>query len=92
MKETSYNKKRIHLIVVIRCFPIFDDKHPSSTKVEIRCYFYNKIINITKNKSNITTNAWFFVIDITTLLFNLNFIEGKATDISNVSELIVTDI
>ena len=55
-------------------------------------FYLNNIINITKNKSNITTNVWFFVIDITTLLFNLNFIEGKAPDISNVSKIIVTNI
>ncbi|MDD6244589.1 MAG: hypothetical protein PUB03_02880 [bacterium] len=52
----------------------------------------NSNVNITINSSNTTTKVWFFVIDITTLLFNLNFIEGKAPDISNVSELIVADI
>ena len=55
-------------------------------------FYLNSNVNITINSSNTTTKVWFFVIDITTLLFNLNFIEGKAPDISNVSELIVTDI
>ena len=44
-------------------------------------------ISITRHKK-----CSLFVIDITTLLFNLNFIEGKAPDISNVSKLIVADI
>ena len=55
-------------------------------------FYLNSNVNITINSSNTTTKVWFFVIDITTLLFNLNFIEGKAPDISNVSELIVTNI
>ena len=54
-------------------------------------FYLNKSMNTSINNISITRHkkCSLFVIDITTLLFIK--LEGKASDISNVSELIVTN-
>ena len=91
MKETSYNKKDT-FDLLDQMFPVFWVA-PEFNKSWIRCFFYlNKSINTSINNISITRHkkCSLFVM-ISPPFYLLTKLEGKASDISSVSELIVTD-
>lgn len=88
-RKLAYNKKG-YIWWAIKCIP-FMDVHLKTQSCEIRCFYYlnSKVITI-KNNSRIIIN-WdnsLFVITPPPFFFK----KGKASDISNVSINIISNI
>ena len=82
MKETSYNKKRIRLIVGVRRNPLLGSSEINY--VEIRCFYFYlknsvyKSINIIVNRRSMMINRDFSLLVTIPPPF---YIEGKTSDI-----------